>query len=79
VTLKFAVCPAVTVRFAGCEVIDGATALAVTVRAAELLVRLPLLSVTTTVNWVPLSGFVVAGVVYEAAIAPPMAVPFFFH
>ena len=63
VTLNVADCPAVTVVLAGCAVIEGATAVAVTVRIAGLLVRFPLLSVTTTVNWAPLSELVVGGVV----------------
>ena len=62
VTLKVAVWLAVTVWLAGCEVMDGATGAGVTVSVAGLLVKLPLLSVTTTVNWAPLSEAVVAGV-----------------
>ena len=62
-TLNMAVCPAVTVALAGCEVMDGATSVAVTVKVAVLLVMLPLLSVTTTENCVPVSEVVVAGVV----------------
>jgi hypothetical protein len=50
-TLNVAGCPAVTVWLAGCVVIDGATAAAVTVRVAGLLVTLLLvLSVTVTLN-----------------------------
>ena len=63
VTLNVAGCPAVTVLLAGCDVIDGATAAVVTVRVAGLLVTLPALSVTTTVNCVPVSEDVVTGVV----------------
>ena len=62
-TLNVAVRPAVTVTLAGCEVIDGATSVAVTVRVAGLLVMLPLLSVTTTENCVPVSEVVTEGVV----------------
>jgi hypothetical protein len=50
VTEKVAVWPASTVWLTGCVVIDGATGAAVTVRMAALLVTLPVLSVTTTVN-----------------------------
>jgi hypothetical protein len=46
---------------------------------AVLLVALPALLVTTTVNSSPLSELVVAGVVYDEEIAPLMAVPFFRH
>jgi hypothetical protein len=58
-----AVCPAVTVALAGCEVMDGAISVAVTVRVAGLLVMLPLLSVTTTENCVPVSEVLTEGVV----------------
>jgi hypothetical protein len=54
-------------------------AAALTVSVAGLLVALPTPLVTVTVNSVPLSPVVVAGVVYEGAVAPPMAVPPFFH
>ena len=63
VTLKLAVCPAVTVWLAGCEVIDGATAAGFTVKVALLLVALPAELVTTTEKLDPLSVVVVAGVV----------------
>jgi hypothetical protein len=46
---------------------------------ATLLVMLPALLVTVTVNSAPLSEAVVAGVVYAKEVAPLMAVPFFFH
>ena len=59
-TVKVAVWPAVTVWLAGCVVMDGAT---FTVSVAALLVTLPALFVTVTVNWAPLSEAVVAGVV----------------
>jgi hypothetical protein len=62
-TLKLAVCPAVTVWFAGWDVIDGATAAAFTVKVAALLVALPAELVTTTEKADPLSAVVVAGVV----------------
>jgi hypothetical protein len=78
-TLNVAVCPDVTVWLAGCEVIDGATAAAFTVRVAVLLVALPAEFVTTTENIDPLSAVVAAGVVYELEVAPPMFAPFFRH
>jgi hypothetical protein len=63
VTLKAAVCPAVTVLLTGCEVIEGATGAAVIVKVATLLVAVPKLLVTVTENCVALSELVVAGVV----------------
>jgi hypothetical protein len=79
-TEKDAVCPAVTSALTGCVVIDGATALApATLRVAVLLVVLPALLATTTVNNARLSEAVVGGVVYAEEVAPPMAVPFFCH
>jgi len=78
-TLNVAVWPAFTVLLTGCEVIEGATAAAVTVKVAALLVAVPKLLVTVTVNCVALSELAVAGVVYEAAVAPLMAAPAFFH
>jgi len=62
VTLKVVVCPAVTVWLEGWTVIDGATGAAVTVRVTALLVIVPVLSVTDTVNCEPLSELDVAGV-----------------
>jgi hypothetical protein len=53
----------VTVWLAGWVVIEGATAAAVTVRVAVLLVTLPVELLTTTLNWLPLSEIAVAGVV----------------
>ena len=79
VTEKVAVWPAVTVWLAGCVVIDGATGAAVTVSVAALLVTDPELSVTTTLNDAPLSEVAADGVVYDDAVAPLIAVPFFFH
>jgi len=52
----------VTVWPAGCVVIEGATGAALTVRVAALLVTLPAVLLITTVNCVPLSELVVAGV-----------------
>jgi hypothetical protein len=79
VTVKVAVCPAVTLLLTGCAVMDGATGAAVTVRVAALLVALPAASLTVTVNVAPLSVFVAAGVVYDAEVAPAIAIVFFFH
>jgi hypothetical protein len=62
-TVNVAVCPAVTVRFAGCAVIVGATGAAFTVSAAALLVADPAVLLTTTSKVEPLSEVVVADVV----------------
>ena len=62
-TVNVAVCPAVTVWFAGCVVIVGATGAAFTVSVAALLVAVPALLLTTTSNVDPLSEVVVAVVV----------------
>ena len=78
-TLKVAVCPAVTVWVAGCVVMDGATAAAFTVKIALPLVALPAELVITTEKVDPLSAVVVAGVVYELDVAPVMFAPFFRH
>jgi hypothetical protein len=61
---------------AGCVVIVGGV---LTVKVALLLVTLPPLLLTTTENRLPLSAAVVAGVVYEALVAPVMFTPFFRH
>jgi hypothetical protein len=79
VTEKVAVWPAVTSALTGCVVIDGATPAALSVSVAALLVALPALLATTTLNSEPLSELVVAGVVYVEDVAPLMAVPFFCH
>ena len=79
VTVKPAVCPAITLVLTGCDVMDGATGAAVTVRVAALLVTLPVLLLTVTVNEAPLSEVDVAGVVYDDEIPPEIAPPFFFH
>ncbi len=63
VTVKLAGWPSVTVAAEGWPVMVGATALALTVRVAALLVAEPALLVTTTVNWAPESERTVAGVV----------------
>ena len=63
VTVKVAVWPAMTLRLAGCDVMEGATAAAVTVKSAVLLVMLPEELLTVTLNEAPLSEVVVAGVV----------------
>ena len=62
-TVNVAICPTVTVWFAGCVVIKGATAPALTVSVAALLVTLPAVLLTTTTNCAPLSEEVVAAVV----------------
>lgn len=62
-TEKVAVCPAVTVWLTGCVVIVGATAAALTVSVAELLVTVPALLLITTSNVEPLSELAVKGVV----------------
>jgi hypothetical protein len=74
-----AVCPTVTVWLCGCVVIVGATTAAFTVRVAALLVTLPAVLVTVTVNCAPLSPEAVGGVVYEAEVARLIAVPFLLH
>jgi len=61
--VKLAVCPAVTVWFAGAVVIVGATAAALTVSVAAALVAVPAVFVTTARNVDPLSAVVVTGVV----------------
>jgi hypothetical protein len=52
---------------------------AVTMRRAALLVVFPPVFETTQRKSAPLSAMVVAGVVYEALIAPPMSELFFCH
>jgi hypothetical protein len=79
VTEKVAVCPAVTSALTGCVVIDGAKPAVLSVSVAALLVALPALLVTTTINSEPLSELVVAGVVYVEEVAPLTAFPFFRH
>jgi len=79
-TEKVAVCPAVTSALTGWVVIDGATAVApATLRVPALLVALPALLLTTTVNSERLSEAVVGGVEYNEEVAPLIAVPFFCH
>ena len=62
-TAKDAVFPAITVWLAGWVVMDGATTGLVTVKIAALLVALPALLLTATVNFALLSAVVSAGVV----------------
>ena len=62
-TLKVADWLVVTVWLAGCAVIEGATGAGFTESVAALLVVLPALLLTTTVNVEPLSEVVVVGVV----------------
>ncbi len=50
-----------------------------TVNLAESLVAMPYAFVTTQRNEEPLSPATVAGVVYEARVAPAITIPFFFH
>jgi hypothetical protein len=52
---------------------------ALTVSVDELLVALPALLLTVTVNCALLSVVVSAGVVYEDDVAPSIAAAFFFH
>ena len=78
-TLNVAVFPAITVWLIGCVVMDGATVAAVTVSTAALLVALPALLLTPTVNFALLLEVVSAGVVYEEEVAPLIAVPFMLH
>jgi hypothetical protein len=61
--LKVAVWPVVTDWLVGWEVTEGATGAEFTVRVAALLVTLPTVLLTTTVNCVPLLELVVVGVV----------------
>jgi hypothetical protein len=62
-TVNVAVCPAITVWFAGGVVIVGATGAAFTVNVAAALVTVPAVFVTTTRNADPLSEVIVTGVV----------------
>ena len=71
--------PAVTVIVLFGDTVIDTPAAAATLRVAALLVALPALLVTTTVNRAPLSELVVAGVVYAEEVAPLIAVPFFRH
>src|SRR5260370_3987731 len=75
-TKKLAVCPAVTVWFAGGVVIVGATGAGFTVSVSALLVAVPAGFVTTTRNVDPLSAFVIAVVVYLLAVAPAIFAQF---
>ena len=59
-TENVAVCPVRTLLLAGCAVIEGG---AFTVRVAPLLVTLPEVPVTVTVNTAPLSEDTADGVV----------------
>ena len=61
--MNVAVLPETTVWLAGCVVIDGATVAAVTVNTAALLVALPAVLLTATVNFALLLEVVSAGVV----------------
>jgi hypothetical protein len=76
VTVNEAICPAVTAWFDGLLVIAAGT---VTLNVAALLVSLPRLLLTIQRNREPLSAVVVIGVVYDAAVAPPIFTLFFCH
>ena len=60
----------------GCAVLAGGV---FTVRVATLLVTLPLVLLTVTLNEVPLSEASVPGIPYVKEFAPLIAAPFFFH
>jgi hypothetical protein len=60
--VNVAVCPAVTVWLTGCVVIVGDAGAGFTVSVAAVLVAVPAVFVTTTVNVDPLSEVAVAGV-----------------
>ena len=79
VVVNVAVWPAVTAWLAGCVVIDGATAAALTVRVAIVLVAEPTELVTITRKLDPLSAVVVVGVVYAGEVAPVIFKEFFCH
>lgn len=79
VTVNDAVFPAITDWLAGCVVIAGAVVALVTVSVAALLVALPALLLTATVNFALLSAAVSAGVVYVDEVAPLIAAPFLLH
>jgi len=76
VTVNVAVCPDTTDRFDGWLAIDGG---AVTLSIPVVLVSFPALLLTMHRNREPLSAIVVTGVVYEAAVAPPIFMLFFCH
>jgi hypothetical protein len=78
-TLKEAAFPERIVWLTGCVVIAGATVALVTVSTAALLVALPALLFTATLNCSLLAEVVSAGVVYVAEVAPLIAVPFMLH
>jgi hypothetical protein len=78
-TLNDAVFPASTDWLAGCVVMAGAIVALVTVKVAALLVALPALLLTATVNFALLSVMVSAGVVYVEEAAPLIAAPFLLH
>ncbi len=61
---------------AGCDEIWGAAA---TVKIALALSTLPAVLLTVTVKVAPLSALVVAGVMYDALVAPVTDAPSLFH
>ena len=62
-TVNVAVLPEAIVWLAGCVVMDGATVAAATVSTAALLVALPALLLTATVNFALVLDVISAGVV----------------
>jgi hypothetical protein len=70
---------AVAVRPVGADGTALQLTLLVTVSTAALLVIEPAELLTVTVNCSPLLFAVVTGVVYVAAVAPEIAVPFMYH
>src|SRR5438034_8042584 len=78
-TANVAVCPAVTVWFAGCVVIVGATAAAFTVSVAALLVTAPAVFVTPTRIVEPPAAVVVANVVSLGDRVPVLVTQLFSH
>jgi hypothetical protein len=72
------VAPVITVAVFGDIVIAVAVA-AATSSVALLLIAVPSLLLTTTLNCSRLSEAVMGGVVYDEEFAPPIAIPFFCH
>ena len=77
-TVKFAVCPAVTTTFAGCVTITGLTVAGVTMRVAALEVTDPTELVTTTSS-LPASAVVTLAKVSAEFVFPASAAPDFRH
>ena len=70
VTLKVTAAGTTTTVLTGWVVMLGGTCAELTVNVTPLLVTLPAVLVTTHSYKVPLLAIVVAGVVYEALVAP---------